>query len=286
MSLVELRGPDLEAVVSPVGAELRSLRLHEREVLWQAGPEWPRHAPILFPVIGRVEDDQIIVDGRPHPMGKHGFARDLEFSLESCTESRAELRLESSATTLEHYPFAFELVVAYDMGRAGLQITFTVRNTGPRAMPFALGWHPAFRWPLTPGSDRTGHLLELQSDEPGPMRRVTDVLLRAEQYPTPLRDRQLHLTERPFHDGALILENVRSPALVYRGPDGRGLEMTWDGFRHLAIWTPLDADLLCLEPWTGLPSPVGWRDELSNMPGLQILPATESFTSTVTVSAD
>lgn len=283
MSPVKLRGPGLEAVVSPVGAELRSLRLHGREVLWHAGPEWPRHAPVLFPVIGRVEDDQVLVDGRAHSMGKHGFARDLAFAVESCTGSRAELRLESTAATLEHYPFAFELVVTYDVTGAGLQVTFTVSNTGHRPMPFALGWHPAFRWPLTPGSDRADHRLELQSAEPGPVRRVTNVLLRPERSPTPVRDRLLRLTEQPFHDGALILEDVRSSALVYRGPDGQGLELTWDGFRHLAVWTPLDADLLCLEPWTGLPSPRGWRDELSGMPGLQVLAAEETFTATVTV---
>lgn len=283
MSAVELQGPGLEAVISPFGAELRSLRLHGREVLWQAGPEWPRHAPVLFPVIGRVEDDQVVVDGRTHPMGKHGFARDLAFTVESCTRTRAELRLESSAATRRHYPFAFELAVAYDVGGAGLQVTFTVRNTGTRAMPFALGWHPAFRWPLTPGSGRAGHRLELQSADPGPVRRVTDVLLRAERYPTPVQDRQLHLTDEPFHDGALILEDVRSPVLVYRGPDGQGLEMTWDGFRHLAVWTPLDAELLCLEPWTGLPSPMDWRGELLEMPGLQVLPSSENLTCTVNV---
>lgn len=285
MSPMELRGPELEAVVSPSGAELRSLRLHGREVLWQAGPEWPRHARVLFPVIGRVEDDQVLVDGRSHPMGKHGFARDLAFGVSSCTGTRAELRLESSAATLERYPFAFELVVTYDVSGAGLQVTFTVRNTGARALPFALGWHPAFRWPRTPDSERAGHRLELQAAEPGPVRRVTDVLLRPERYPTPVRERQLHLTEEPFHDGALILEEVRSAALVYRGPDGRGLEMTWDGFRHVAVWAPIDADLLCLEPWTGLPSPMDWRDELSAMPGLQVLPPAETFTATVTVGS-
>lgn len=285
MTPVELRGPGLAAVVSPVGAELRSLRLHGQEVLWQAGPEWPRHAPVLFPVIGRVENDQILVDGRAHPMGKHGFARDLRFTVDSCTGSRVELRLRSSAATLGQYPFPFELAVAYNVGEGGLQVTFTARNTGTRAMPFALGWHPAFRWPLAPGPERAGHRLELQSAEPGPVRRVTDVLLRAERYPTPVQGRQLNLTEQAFQDGALILEDVRSRALVYRGPDGHGLELTWNGFRNIAVWTPLDADLLCLEPWTGLPSPMGWHDELSDMPGLRVLPASETFSSTVTVGA-
>lgn len=285
MSPVKLQGPELEAVVSPIGAELRSLRFRGREVLWQAGPEWPRHAPVLFPVIGRVEDDQVIVDGRTHPMSQHGFARDLAFSIDSCTGSQATLRLESSEATLGRYPFAFELQVTYDVGGPGLQVTFAVRNTGTRAMPFALGWHPAFRWPLALDADRTGHLLELGSPEPGPVRRVTDVLLRAEHYPSPVHDRQVHLTEQPFHDGAFIIEDVRSRTLTYRGPDGFGLEMTWDGFEHLAVWTPLDADLLCLEPWTGLPSPVGWRDELREMPSLRVLPASATFTSTVTVGA-
>ena len=43
----------LSAAVKGDGAELCSLcDATETELLWQAGPAWPRHAPVLFPIVG------------------------------------------------------------------------------------------------------------------------------------------------------------------------------------------------------------------------------------------
>ena len=45
----------LGVAVAADGAELVSLRTAAgHELLWQAGPEWPRHAPVLFPIVGRL----------------------------------------------------------------------------------------------------------------------------------------------------------------------------------------------------------------------------------------
>ena len=46
------------------------------ELLWQAGPVWPRHAPILFPIVGRLKNDELRHRGKLYPMTRHGFARD------------------------------------------------------------------------------------------------------------------------------------------------------------------------------------------------------------------
>ena len=47
-----LRGDGIAATINAQGAELSSLRNAEgRELLWQARPQWPRHAPILFPIV-------------------------------------------------------------------------------------------------------------------------------------------------------------------------------------------------------------------------------------------
>ena len=45
------------------------------ELLWQAGPVWPRHAPI-FPIVGRLKNDELRHRGKLYPMTRHGFARD------------------------------------------------------------------------------------------------------------------------------------------------------------------------------------------------------------------
>ena len=58
----------LSAAVKSDGAELCSLRDAEgTELLWQAHPVWPRHAPVLFPIVGRLKDDTLVHHGKALP---------------------------------------------------------------------------------------------------------------------------------------------------------------------------------------------------------------------------
>src|SRR5882724_10850929 len=65
------------------GAEITSVRNKDGlEFIWQADPNiWPRHAPILFPIVGKLKDGTFIYDDKEYELGQHGFARDKEFEL-------------------------------------------------------------------------------------------------------------------------------------------------------------------------------------------------------------
>lgn len=66
--------------VSKKGAELQSIVANGREFLWQGNPAfWGRRAPILFPIVGRLADDTLRINGHEYTMKQHGFARDSEF---------------------------------------------------------------------------------------------------------------------------------------------------------------------------------------------------------------
>ena len=72
------------------GAELVSLvdKKNNQELIWQADPTyWKRHAPVLFPFVGKVNGGEYRYDGKTYHMGQHGFARDMEFTLESATDT-------------------------------------------------------------------------------------------------------------------------------------------------------------------------------------------------------
>ena len=48
-TMIELKNEQITVKVAELGAELQSVKDNEgREYMWQAGPEWPRHSPILF----------------------------------------------------------------------------------------------------------------------------------------------------------------------------------------------------------------------------------------------
>jgi len=55
-----LESDGVSTTIKAAGAELCSLKNKQGlELLWQAGPSWPRYAPILFPIVGRLKNDQL-----------------------------------------------------------------------------------------------------------------------------------------------------------------------------------------------------------------------------------
>lgn len=83
---IKLENDILEVTINSEGAELSSITGKETAVqyLWDADEKyWKRSAPVLFPFVGSLNGKKYIYNGREYPMGQHGFARDMEFEIES-----------------------------------------------------------------------------------------------------------------------------------------------------------------------------------------------------------
>ncbi|HEY2133603.1 MAG TPA: aldose 1-epimerase family protein [Acetobacteraceae bacterium] len=271
-----IAGPGLSATVKADGAELCSLRGADgREMLWQAGPPWPRHAPVLFPIVGRLKDDQLEHNGRAYRLNQHGFARDRRFTWAETTPTSCRLVLEDDAESRAMYPFPFRFEVAYAIAADTLSVTFSVTNTGADTLPASMGAHPAFRWPLVDGIPKDAHRLEFAAAEPAPIRRVAGGLLLPDSFPTPIANKMLALNEGLFATDAIILDHPASQSVRYTADGGPVIEVSWDGFPELGIWSRAGADLLCIEPWRGMASPAGFDGEFSDKPGLMLIPPGE-----------
>jgi galactose mutarotase-like enzyme len=270
-----LRSDDITAIVAPEGAELISLKNRQGlELLWQAGPLWPRHAPILFPIVGRLKNDELRHRGKVYPMTQHGFARDSRFDWSERGPSSCTLVLVDDAQTRARYPFAFRLTVTYTVEQAHLGVAFAVTNTGSEMLPASIGAHPAFNWPLLPGLDKEAYRLIFSSEEREPILRLKDGLLRTTPEPTPVQGKTLALAEQLFEDDAIILDHPASTSVRYAADSGPSIEASWEGFRELGIWSKMSAPFLCIEPWHGFASPLDFDGEFVDKPGLmQIEPA-------------
>lgn len=262
----------LIAAIKAHGAEMCSLMHADgTEFVWQAGPAWQRHAPLLFPIVGRLANDEMRHRGKTYRMAQHGFARDSRFTWVERGESRCSLALEDSETTRALYPFAFRLTATYALDDAGLDLSLTVANTGNETLPVSLGGHPAFNWPLQAGVPKESYALTFTNEEPSPVRRIEGGLLLAETDPSPVRGAVLPLSEALFINDAIILDPVNSHAVRYARTDGTGpwLMMSWRGCRELGVWSkPTGAPFLCIEPWRGYASPKDFDGEFTDKPGL------------------
>jgi galactose mutarotase-like enzyme len=275
-----IRSGPLTATIKAHGAEPCSLKDGSGvEFVWQAGPAWPRHAPLLFPIVGRLANDEMRHRGKTYPMTQHGFARDSRFVWAERGESRCALVLEDSEATHALYPFAFRLTAAYALDEAGLDLSLTVTNTGKEILPASLGGHPAFNWPLQAGVPKDSYALTFANEEPSPVRRVEGGLLLAATDPSPVRGTALPLSEALFTNDAVIIDPINSDAVRYSAGDGAGpwLKMSWRGFREFGVWSkPSGAPFLCIEPWRGYASPKDFDGEFTDKPGLMhIAPGAE-----------
>ncbi|TIV27041.1 MAG: aldose 1-epimerase family protein, partial [Mesorhizobium sp.] len=129
MEQVTLHADGISATVVGQGAELVSLRDGDgTELLWQAGPAWRRHSPVLFPIVGRLKGDQLRHRGQTYPITQHGFARDRRFAWAEKGPTSCTLVLSDDAETRTHYPFAFRIAIGYELKPRQLGVTFEITN--------------------------------------------------------------------------------------------------------------------------------------------------------------
>lgn len=263
---------DATATIALRGAEPLSWRVGGRELLWSGDPEhWDFCAPILFPRVGASSGGTIRVGDTHYPMPQHGFARRSAFALIEQDGAEARLRMSASEATREHYPFRFELDVSARLGPTSLSLDFAVANTDGVDLPYAIGFHPAFPWPLAGGSDRAGYRVVFEADESD---RVPEVaaggLLARRSRRIPLTGRELPLSPDLFTE-ALVFLDARSRTMRFEAPDGASVVMEAENFPHLAVWSRPTAPFLSLECWSGH---ADWEDatgELRDRAGMTTL---------------
>ena len=132
----------LRVSVDDHGAELCSIfdKVHNREVIWQADPAyWKRHAPVLFPNVGRHFEDHYRINGVEYPSSQHGFARDSEFTCVDMTADSITHRLKSSDATRENYPYDFELKIKHVLEKNQVSVCWEVISLNDETMYFTIG---------------------------------------------------------------------------------------------------------------------------------------------------
>lgn len=296
-ALIHIASPSLSAAIDPLGAELIQLRDADgRDLMTDADPAfWTGHAPLLFPIVGRLNGDVLRLDGAEYPMKQHGFARRSAFMLVEHSASKAEFLLEDSAETRAVYPRAFALRAAYEIHDATLSITISIENRETaRTLPASFGFHPAFAWPLPYGQPRAAHRIVFAADEAESIRQLSNGLVDPAPRPSPLVGRTLALSDDLFDDDALVWDQIRSQSVRYGAPTGPQLRIDFPDTPMLGIWTkPVPsgvegpgAAFVCIEPWHGIADPVGFTGDMAEKPGILTLAPGETRTVTMAVTLE
>ena len=138
----------LKAVIRDQGAELVSLqdRTSGQEYIWDASPNvWNRHAPVLFPFVGKVYKGVYRHQGKEYELrSQHGFARDSRFDCVKEEKDCVIHRLCDTEETRAVYPFAFRLEVIHRLEGRTLTVEYRVENPGDDLLYYSVGGHPGF----------------------------------------------------------------------------------------------------------------------------------------------
>lgn len=275
-----IENPFLSVTVKRRGAELCGITGADgTRYLWRADPAvWPRHAPILFPIIGRLAGDSYSVGERRFSMGRHGFARDADFEVLGRDQEFLLYRLRSSPETMISYPFPFILEAGYKLNGAELTAEYRVTNPGSEVLPFSIGAHPAFSCEWEKDDSISRYFLEFEKEEDAKSHILRDGLLSDETEHVLQRQKILNLTGKLFDRDALIFKNLSSRTITLRrNGDRRAVTVKFPEFTCLGIWSKPSAPFVCIEPWFGHTDPVSFYGDFLAKPGLIRLPAGKSF---------
>lgn len=263
----------LRVTVADAGAELISVwnKASGQEHIWNADPAvWNRHAPILFPFVGRVKDGKYRIGEKEYAMKtQHGFARDREFVCVEKTEESVTHRLTATEQTRAVYPYEFQLTVCHRLSGKQLAIEWTIENLGEEKMYFSIGGHPGFMAPE--GVRKEDCLISF----PG-KTELQYVSANAAGYILPQKK------TLPLRDGfaswqadipdTWIFEDhqVQSVGIAY--PDGTPfVTMHCDAFPMLAVWANPEGPFICLEPWFGRADDEGFTGTIDQKKDVQVL---------------
>ena len=265
----------LIAEINHFGAELCSLKdNHNKEYIWEGNPDiWGKHSPILFPVVGTLQNDTYQYNDTDFHLSRHGFARDMEFKLIKKQENNAVFSLHSCTESLKSYPFEFELQIIYTLNKNSLTIAYKVINKGKFNLPFSIGAHPAFALP----NQFENYSLEFEKQESLQYYLLEDNLISNKTKSLLLENKKVSLDYNLFKNDALILKTLESKSVTILENDKPFLRASFEDFPSLGIWTKINAPFLCIEPWFGYSDTTESSGDLFKKEGIIVLEPEEIF---------
>jgi len=280
-NMQSIQNNHLKITAKKAGAELTSIlkKASNKEYLWQADPTyWGRHAPILFPIVGKLKDDTYYLGKKAYTMKQHGLARNLDFQLVENDGYSLCYELKSTKQTLQQYPFPFRLWIQYTLKENDLIVFYRVSNPASTPMYFSIGGHPAFNCPLEQGEKRSDYQLVFDSKENVSTQRLTNGNRNGIQVPILQKEAALSITDNLFDEDALIFDKLTSSKVHLQKGKKKVLSFDFTGFPYLGIWSKnRRSPFVCIEPWFGLADNSSHTQQLQEKEGIIKLAGKERF---------
>ncbi len=281
--MVTLKNGNSVLKINEKGAEMKSFTQNGVEYLWVGNPDiWASSAPNIFPMTGGFRDDKYVLDGKEYVMAKHGFARLMDFTVESVTDTTAVFLLTATEGTKVQWPYEFELRVCYELFDGKVSVDYKVTNINDKKMWFSIGSHDGFATPE--GVEEYDIIFDKKLTLNA--NTLYGNLIGDDTYPVIADSDTMQLKNEYFAIDALVFKDVKFDTckLVNRNT-GRGIKLDFPNFPVVMVWTKPNAPYVCIEPWFGSPDHVNSNYDITNKYAIQSVEAGETFTCTRVITA-
>ncbi|MBK7818434.1 MAG: aldose 1-epimerase family protein [Sphingobacteriaceae bacterium] len=274
-----LRSNNLIVSINSKGAEITSVKRNELEYIWQAKADiWPRHAPVLFPIVGRLKNNSFKCNEQNYSLSQHGFARDKEFKCTSQSEKKICFKLVSDVEINKIYPFDFSLMIKYALEEDMVTCTYEVTNPSSQNLFFSIGAHPGFKVPIEDHEKFEDYTLKFDQAREYQTTVLSDGLLSETKEKLHLTNGELSLNTSLFDKDALVFENSQIDTISLVSPSGKGIELNCKHWPYFGIWSKKGCnEFVCLEPWYGITDSVNASGDLNTKKGIIELQSGKKF---------
>lgn len=287
---VVIQDDRVRANINERGAQITSLYNKDTniEYIWPADEKyWLWHAPILFPIEGKLKDGTCYIDGKDYHIGQHGFARDEDFDVIDQQVNKVTLVLNYSNESLKMFPYKFKLIVTYEIIDGILKTHYEVENVDDKDMYFTVGSHPGFNLPLTNDTEYDDYYVNLSLDYksiPLDQNGFVDVKNEVSK-----DEKNIDLTRNLFKNDALVFDfndqNVVIKILNHK--NDHGVEVSSDNAKYWGLWScyPKEGKFVCVEPWWGITDTVSADQDFTHKFGNNLIHPSEKFDASYNIKA-
>lgn len=230
-----LYSKDGKSSVTVLDGEIISYSYDNHELMHQKGePGWGNTEIEMFPVIGatKMNNYAVLTPKGVAKMDQHGILRTLAYTMVTVNKNRLVLTKKytageqiinpkfpnRSAQEFLYWPYDFEFEKTIQLQDDAVVVSFQIK--GEKAMPYMLGFHPAFK---TYGDNQRF-----------------------------LAGGQEYSLEQVIEAGGPALPIYNCNEVILKNSAAVGVRVQTTGFRHMMLWTEV-REMVCIEPITFYP---------------------------------
>lgn len=251
MAIVKLENEFIEASLNTLGGFIDSLvsKKDGKEHAWHYDSAiWGRRTAVCFPLCGKCRDDRYTYDGKEYSLPNHGFLREKELDIVFQSKDRLVLENTYDETTLERYPFKYNVQIEYVLDKSDVRVYYHVKNLDERTMYYSIGSHYTY---LLPSVQEDCSVFFSKPQTAGTFDQK-DGLVKGN-----FLSRTDSFSLKGVIDSSSVIFDLKTLESDYVGVgDKNGIytKINGEGFRYLIIWAPAGGHnpFVCVEFWDGM----------------------------------